>query len=168
MSPTRYMAVAYADEIPVPACIETFAFKNGGSGTTLLLTDLEVYMGYTDNTNLGAVFLENYIAGTRQLVLQADSIYLTADVDTWCEFELDTPFTFYPEHHMLLEFCFTDGSTGMHNFIWTTETSRSVISYSVEASQGNPAFNMIHLLLTGSELSMSQETFGRVKIILGQ
>lgn len=170
MSPTHYMAIVYYDEVSVPVSIETFSFKNAGSGSTLALYDLEVYMGYSVKTSLNDYFSTNYLPGTRELVLQRDTINLTAEEGQWCEFQFDTPFEYIPDENMnlILEFSFSNGSTSMHNYIWNTSPEdRSVIAYSVEAPIGIPSESMIHLLLTGSSLSLDQESFGRVKFLLG-
>ncbi|MCK5784920.1 MAG: hypothetical protein KAH54_00020 [Candidatus Sabulitectum sp.] len=147
--------------------IEAFAFKNKGYGETLFLTGFEVYMGLTDNENLSAVFEDNYLPGTRTLVLQEDSVTYAAGTEEWCIIPLDTPFPYETGHHLLIEYLWTGGYTGMHNYVWTTTTDRAVLAYNPSSATGSNQSKMIHLLLTGTELNLEQTTFGAVKIILG-
>ncbi len=161
------MVVAYSEEINTGMNINAFAFKNYGFDNNLTLTGFEVYMGLTDNVNLSTVYEDNYLPGTRTLVLQEDSILYTAEPEEWCIIQLDTPFLYEADHHLLLEFLFTGGSSGMHNYVWSTATNRAVMGYYPAGTSGAHQNNMIHLLLTGNALNLDQATFGAIKIILG-
>ena len=147
--------------------INAFAFKNYGFDNNLTLTGFEVYMGLTDNVDLSTVYENNYLPGTRTLVLQEDSILYTAEPEEWCIIQLDTPFLYVADHHLLLEFLFTGGSSGMHNYVWSTTTNRVVMGNSPAGTSGMHQNNMIHLLLAGNPLNLDQTTFGAIKIILG-
>ncbi len=167
--PARYMTVAYADELADGFIVESFAFRNYGFGSSLILYNLEVTMGFTDSLDLNPSFDANYLPGTERVVLQADSIFLSAGVGDWCVFELDTPFEYSSDHNLLLEIQFSGTSSEMHNYLWESGADRSVIALGAPApSQGSLHDWMIHLLLAGSELNLDCETFGRIKYILGQ
>lgn len=161
------MVVAYSEEINTGMYINAFAFKNYGPDNNLTLTGFEVYMGLTDNVDLSTVYEDNYLPETRTLVLQEDSILYTAEPEEWCIIQLDTPFLYEADHHLLLEFLFTGGSSGMHNYVWSTTTDRVVMGYYPTGASGTHQSNMIHLLLTGNALNLDQTTFGAIKIILG-
>jgi hypothetical protein len=160
------MAVAYSTEIGTSFCIESFAFKNWGVSNFLTINDFEVYMGYTDNELLVPVFEDNYLPGTRTLVLQEANITYNAEPGEWCVIELDTPFSYTTGHHLILEFQFSGGSSGMHNYLWPTPEGRALTA-TYQAVSGYLMDDMIHLLLTGMAQSLDTDTFGAIKVLLG-
>lgn len=161
------MAVAYSEEINSAMSIESFAFKNASVGNTISMDSFEVYMGLTDRENLSEAFEGNYLTGSKTLVLQSSNCNYTADEDEWCIIPLDTPFLYEPGHHLLLEFIIDGGSSGMHNYVWDPSQDRAVLSSYSENQFGYSQDKMIHLLLSGTELSLNPESFGSIKVILG-
>ena len=147
--------------------IESVSWKKTASGTpSATLDDFRIYMGYCTGDELGAVFDDNYVPGTKTLVFHDDPFVLSGNPDQWMEIALDTSFGWDGTDNLLIDVEWSDGSGTVYVYHWDSGSGRSL-----SADYGSPegfVQNIVsHLQLTGTEMAIEQHTFGGLKAFLG-
>ena len=159
--------VVHTDEIGMPVLIESLAWKKTTSGTpSASLDDFKIYMGYCASDELGTVFEDNYVPGTKTLVFQGNPFVLSGSPDQWMPLDLDTPFLFDNSQNLIIDVEWSDGSGTVYVYHWDSGSGRSLSS-----DYGSPSGyvqNIVsHMQLTGSETAVEETTFGGLKAFLG-
>lgn len=127
--------------------------------------EVEIYMGLTELTVLTETFEDNYVPGTRQLVLSADSICYGDTVDVWCPIQLQYPFDYSGQDNLVIEIiCQSSGYSPVYN--WDATSHRALYSYSLSSGTGTTYSFLPYMILSGS-LGLEQRTFGSIKVLLG-
>ena len=160
----RYQVVVLAGEIGDAIEIDSFSWKRSPSpddhGT---FNDMVIYMGLCDSDQLGSTFDDNYIAGTRILVLSSSSyVTETVGVNEWFNFVCDTPFWYNCHDNLLIEIQWSSGLGSLYTWNWDAGDNRSMYGeygMSTALVQGS---NVPNLRLNGT-LSLSNSTFARFK-----
>ena len=160
----RYQVVVLASEMGDAVNIESFSWKRSPSpddhGT---FNDMAIYMGLCDSDQLGSTFDDNYIAGTRTLVMSSPSYTTeTVEVNEWFTFAFNTPYWYNGQDNLLIEIEWSTGAGSLYTWHWNAGTSRSMYAHyggSTALVQQSIAPN---LRLDGT-LSLSNSTFARIK-----
>jgi len=156
-----------AEEIGQPILIGSIAFAmfdSGGPGCTTYC-DFEAALGLTDRDTLGAVFSANYIAGTRTVVLEAESLLVEVSPDGEILLQLDAPFDYTADHNLLIEVSWTARvEEGDPIYCWNFVTGgrRTVVGRYL--SPGGTIYrNLAPWLVLGDVSGLSAVTWGALK-----
>ncbi len=127
-----------------------------------------IYMALTELDELTDTFESNYTMGTRQLVLEVDTLYYGTIPEEWFTIELQTPFWYSGESNLLLELVspgIDGGYTDIYN--WNSYSSRSLVAYNISQTTGSLDSWVPYMILSGS-LGLDQRTFASIKVIAGR
>ncbi|MCK5133328.1 MAG: hypothetical protein KAR40_14400 [Candidatus Sabulitectum sp.] len=132
--------------------------------------DFKIYMGLCEADELIAAFDDNYISGTKTLVLNASSLVITGNPDEWASLLLDAAYDFDAEAgNLVIEFSWEScvDYQSFYTYSWDTGTIRSVAN-TIAGAPSNPTGTlssaMSRLMLTGtSSQELTSVTFGTVK-----
>lgn len=144
--------------------IETLSWKRHFSGDPQgTFNDYSLYMGLCSNDELGVNFDDNYISGTRILVMSS-SPYTTpsANPNEWFDNILDTPFWYNGEDNLIIEVEWSSGSGSLYSWHWDSGGQRCVIGPYGASSGSETIHNVPNLKLNGV-LSLPSSTFGAIK-----
>lgn len=137
-------------------------------------TGLSVYMGLCAEDDLGSVFDDNYIPGTRTLVYQNSSRVMSGSAGDWAMIQLDTPFTYdASEGNLIIEVTWDScvDHQSFYVYSWDTGAIRSVSNTQAGAPSspsGSLSSAMARMMLTGnSGGDFTSVTFASVKHALG-
>jgi len=128
---------------------------------------VSIYMALTELDELTDTFESNYTMGTRQLVLEVDTLYYGTIPEEWFTIELQTPFWYPGESNLLLELVspgIDGGYTDIYN--WNSYSSRALVAYSISQTTGSLDSWVPYMILSGS-LGLDQRTFASIKVIAG-
>lgn len=134
--------------------------------------NMKVYVGLCAEDDLGSVFDENYIEGTRTLVYENPSQVMSGASGDWAALQLDTPYLYDMEAGNLIievtwDSCIDHQSFYVHS--WDTGAIRAVSNTQIGAPSsptGSLSSAMARLILTGSSGgSFTSLTFGSVKTL---
>ena len=144
--------------------IESFSWKRCPSpddhGT---FNDMAIYMGLCDSDQLGTTFDNNYIPGTRVLVMSSPSYTTeTVGVNEWFTFVFDTPYWYNGQDNLLIEIEWSSGVGSLYTWNWNGGTNRSMYGLYGAATTSAQDPNVPNLRLNGT-LSLSNSTFARIK-----
>ncbi len=130
------------------------------SGT---FNSFKIYMGYGSSDQLGANYLNNYIAGTRTLVFSRSAYSVSASAGQWFSTTLDTPFFYNGSNNLIIE-CEWSSATPNSIYIWhwTAGNNRGIYGPYGQATADNFEDHIPHFIFTGL-LGLEQETFGSIK-----
>lgn len=128
---------------------------------------VSIFMALTELNELTDVFEMNYTMGTRQLVLDVDTLYYGTVPEEWFTIELQTPFWYPGEGNLLLELI-SHGSDGGYTDIynWNSNSYRTLVTHDVSQTNGELDWWVPYMMLSG-ELGLDQMTFGSIKVITG-
>ncbi|MCK5115786.1 MAG: hypothetical protein KAR44_04250 [Candidatus Aegiribacteria sp.] len=128
---------------------------------------VSIYLALTDLNELSDTFELNYSIGTRQLVLEVDTLFYGTVPEEWFTIELQTPFWYPGERNLLLELV-SPGADGGYTDIynWNSNSARALISNDCSQSTGSLDSWVPYMILTGS-LGLDQRTFASIKVIAG-
>jgi len=148
--------------------IQELSLVRHSSGSTPAPTnfsDFQIWFGLTDSDQLSSTFEDNFIPGTRTLVFDRDSLYLSASPGEQIDFELDQPFWYGGTHNLVVEILWSDGeeigSECVYTWQWNTGAMRCA-SGPYTASSGSLTSMIPMLVLTGVQ-ALDQTTFAAVK-----
>jgi len=153
-----------AGDIGDAVTIQSFSWKRSPSpndqGT---YNDMSIYMGLCSSDELGTSFDDNYISGTRTLVLSGNP-YTTqvVAINDWFEFILDTPYWYNGQDNLLIEIQWSSGSGSLYVWNWNGGTNRCVHGRYGSSTALVKNSNVPNLRLNGS-LSFTNSTFARIK-----
>jgi len=156
--------VVHASDIGDAIEIESFSWKRSPSpddhGT---FNDMVIYMGLCGSDQLGMIFDDNYIPGTRILVLSGNPYTTqTVGVNEWFEFTFDTPFWYNGQDNLLIEIQWSSASGSLYSWNWNGGSDRCVYGLYGQPSGLVLNSNVPNLLLNGT-LSLENSTFARIK-----
>ncbi len=155
------------DEIGIPLLIESISWKKTTTGTpSASLDDFKIYMGYCATDELGTVFDDNYVPGTKTLVFQADPFSLSGDQDQWMPVDLDASFVYDNTENLIVDIEWSDGSGTVYVYHWDSGTERS-LSSDYGSPSGVVQTIVAHMQLIGTEIAIEETTFGGLKAFLG-
>ncbi|MEN8209662.1 MAG: hypothetical protein ABFR50_10490 [Candidatus Fermentibacteria bacterium] len=156
--------VVHDDDIGNAIEIQSFSWKRSPSpddhGT---FYDMKIYMGLCASDQLGMTFDDNFIPGTRILVLSGSPYSTqTVAVNEWFEFTFDTPFWYNGQDNLLIEIQWSSGSGSLYSWNWNGGSDRCVYGHYGQSSGLVLNSNVPNLRLDGT-LSLSNTTFARIK-----
>jgi hypothetical protein len=150
--------------------IETISWQRtdpGSGDSTATFPEFELYMGLCTQDYLGTDFLDNYIPGTRILVFSSDPLEIAGAPGSWYDFDLQTPFWYNGEDNLLIELCWIDGAGSYQTYSWNSPgVPRSLKAPTPDGPTGFLSSTMSEIRLDGT-VELSQTTFARVKVLLG-
>jgi hypothetical protein len=127
--------------------------------------ELTIYMGLCSTDELGTVFEDNYIPGTKVQVYNATNVNLAAG-SGWFSIDLDPAF-FYPgTDNLIIDIEWPNGTGQIYTFNWYAGTNRTLYAAYGE-STGTQMQDLSHLLLNGN-LALGQSTFGAIKALFAE
>lgn len=146
--------------------IESFSWKRHVSGDPQgTYYDLKIYMGLGSSSELGLNFDDNYIGGTRILVLSS-SYYTTTSVgpNEWFDVTFDTPFWYNGEDNLIIEIEWSSaaGSDALYTWHWNGGSNRCVFGRYGTSTALLHSSNVPNIRLNGT-LSLSSSTFAQIK-----
>lgn len=160
----RYQVVVLASEIGDAIEIDSFSWRRFPSpedqGT---FVDFKMYLGLCDSDEIGTTFDDNYIPGTKTLVLE-DNPYVTpvVPVGEWFDVELDTPYWYNGEDNLLIEVEWSAGNGSLYSWSWDGGPNRCIFA-GYGASTAPAAITTVpHIKMNGT-LELSNSTFGEIK-----
>ncbi len=158
--------VVLASEMGDAIEIESFSWKRHVSGDPQgTYNDLKIYMGLGNSSELGLVFDDNYISGTRILVMSSSS-YTTTSVgpNEWFDITFDTPFWYNGEDNLIIEIEWSSagGIDALYTWHWNGGTNRCVFGRYNTATGLVQSSSVPNLRLNGT-LSLENSTFARIK-----
>lgn len=151
-------------EIGQAILIESISWKRFPSpdaqGT---FNDLEISLGLCASDNLVSVFEDNFISGTKTLVL-SESSYTTATVgvNEWFEIPLSTPYWYSGAENLLIEIQWSDGSGSLYAWSWSAGDTRRIFGAYGSSSAAVLGDNVPTMRLNGT-LSLDNSTFAQIK-----
>ncbi len=152
-----------ASEIGDAIEIETLSWKRSlGGDPQSTFNDYSLYMGLCSSDVLSENFDDNYIPGTRILVMSS-SPYTTpsADPNEWFDNILDTSFWYNGEDNLIIEIEWSSGTGSLYTWHWDSTYTRCVIG-AYGSSNGEFSDLVPNIRLNGV-LSLSNTTFGQIK-----
>ena len=158
--------VVYEQELGQAILIESISFMVEDYYSSWK-DNVSIYMALTELTELTDTFESNYTIGTRQLVLEVDTLYYGTVPDEWFTIELQTPFWYSGESNLLLELFspgFDGGYTDIYN--WNSYSSRALVTNNINQTTGNLDSWVPYMILSGS-LGLDQRTFASIKVTAG-
>ncbi len=156
--------VVLASEIGDAIEIESLSWKRYITGESQgTFNDMAVYIGLCDTDQLGMTFDDNYINGTRILVLSSSS-YTTPSVgpNEWFSITFDTPFWYNGQDNLLIEVQWSSGLGSLYTWNWSGGSNRCVFGRYGSSTALVQSSSVPNLRLNGT-LSLSNSTFARIK-----
>jgi len=127
--------------------------------------DLKVYMGLCSSDTLGMNYDDNYISGTKTLVLSS-SFFTTPSVNPfeWFEIVFDTPYWYNGLDNLIIEIEWSSapGDDALYTMHWDSGANRCLFGRYGSATALFPKVEVPNLRLNGT-LSLSNSTFGQIK-----
>jgi hypothetical protein len=160
----RYQVVVLASEIGDAINIDSFSWRRFPSpddqGT---FNDLKVYVGLCENDVLSTTFDDNFMPGTKTLVL-SDSPYSTpvVPVGDWFDITLDTPYWYNGQDNLLIEVEWSSGQGSLYSWSWEGTGIRGIFALYGQSTAAVSNAYVPHLRINGT-LELSQSTFGEIK-----
>ncbi|RKZ08294.1 hypothetical protein DRQ25_09450 [Candidatus Fermentibacteria bacterium] len=160
----RYQVVVLASEIGDAINIDSFSWKRSVGGDPQgTFFDMKIYMGLCSGDALGANFDDNYISGTRILVMSGSPYTSpTVGMNEWFEFVFDTPFWYNGQDNLLIEVEWSSGVGSLYSWVWPAGSDRSMYGLYGGATSLVRLSTAPNLRLNGT-LSLSNSTFARIK-----
>ncbi|NOQ22377.1 MAG: hypothetical protein GQ565_06985 [Candidatus Aegiribacteria sp.] len=160
----RYQVVVLASEMGNAINIDSFSWKRHVTGASQgTFNDMKIYMGLCSSAELGSTFDDNYISGTRTLVMSA-SPYTSqsAGPNEWFEFVFDTPYWYNGQDNLLIGIEWSTGSGSVYAWNWNGGTNRCIYGLYGASTALSQNSNVPNLRLNGT-LSLTNSTFARIK-----
>jgi hypothetical protein len=160
----RYQVVVLASEIGDAMEIESFSWRRFPSpedqGT---FNDLKVYLGLCNSDTITTTFNDNFMPGTRTLVLSG-SPYTTpvVPVGGWFDVVLDTPYWYNGQDNLLIEVEWSSGAGSLYSWSWNGTGTRSIFALYGQSTAAVSEPKVPNLRINGT-LDLSQSTFGEIK-----
>lgn len=157
--------VVLNDEMPGPIWIGKITWVLYLGQSYSFSENFTVSMANTPFDELTEVFADNYPPGSLVQVAYVDSLSTTGPEGTEITVELETPFYYNGTENLLIDTEYSDGCSFAWNWGWNPFSNRGLVSSS-GYSTGNLAEYIPYIVLE-SPASLSGETFGGIKVILG-
>lgn len=129
-----------------------------------------MYLGYCADDTLDLDFDSNWIPGTKTLVYSADPLEITTSgPGQWVTLELDQPFWYNGEDNLLID-CQWNNAAGDNSFYtahWISGDNTMVYEHNTPGYVHARTPLVPYMTLSGS-LGFESETFGGIKVLLGQ
>ncbi len=164
----HHQVVVLEDEIGQEMTIDSISYMIGNLQYPVnYLSNVSIYMGLTDLDVLTETYEDNYSPGTKQLVLSSDSVFYGYTQDEWYPIPMQQPFDYPGQGNLIIEIVVQDcGFSPVYN--WDSYSNRTLQNYNLSSPTGNASSFVPYMLLSGSPSGLQQETFGSIKIILGE
>ena len=159
--------VVLEEELGHPILIESISFMVEDFYSSWK-TNVFIYLALTDMDELTQTFEANYNVGSKQLVLEADTLNYGTVPEEWFTLEMQTPFWYPGEGNLLLELISYEadgGYTDIYN--WNSDSNRALVTHDCSNPIGNLDMWVPYITLSGS-LNLQQMTFGGIKATLGR
>jgi hypothetical protein len=130
-------------------------------------SNFNIYLGHGANDELGTVFDDNYIEGTKTLVYSAPSQTVHAEAEGWFDLSLDTPFEYNGTDNLIMEIQWAGGSGTFYTYKWATGTSRCLTAANPSLPSGTLSTSMCQFGID-AVLSLRPVTFGAIKSFFAQ
>jgi len=144
--------------------IESLSWNRFPSGDPMAtFNDCKIYMGLCSSNELGTTFDDNYISGTRTLVLSSSSFATTpVGPNEWFDTVLDTPYWYNGTDNLIIEVEWSSGSGSLYSWNWNGGSNRSLIGVYGQSTGLELSTNVPNLRFNGT-LSLTNSTFARIK-----
>lgn len=126
--------------------------------------DVEIHMGLCASDQLVGDFDENFVPGTKTLVLQVDTLVFDAGPDEWFGVTLDAPYHYGGEQNLIIEIFHNPGEGYAYSLAWPAGTARCISAWSQPGQLGYPRSIVPYMRLTGV-VSLVPITFGAIKAV---
>jgi hypothetical protein len=163
----RYQAVVLGEEMQGACDILSVAWQRATSGNDQgHYYDVNIYMGLCASDQLGSVFEDNWVPGTKTLVFSTDQLDLSAGVNEWEPITLDAPYWYGGQQNLLLEVEWGSANTSYSFYTWKWDTGavRSIKAVDLAAPSGIMSTQMSELQFT-ADLDLEVDTFGCIKTL---
>jgi hypothetical protein len=157
--------VVLTDEMGGGLTIEEISWCSFYASPDGVYQDVEIHLGLCASDTLGQVFDDNYIPGTKTLVLSADTLVAELQPDQWFTIGLDEPYSYTGEENLLIDIYHEPGGSGLYTWSWSAGEGRSVGTFSAPWTQGSLDDLVPWMIISGS-LSLERSTFAGVKVVL--
>ena len=129
--------------------------------------DLEIHMGLCSADQLVPTFEDNYLPGTKTLVMSADTLCFDVEPNQWVSVVLDQPYVYDGEQNLLIEVFHNPNYTGFNSWSWLAGESRSVGAYGNPGTTGSPDERVPWMVLVGAS-GLRATTFGGIKALFAR
>jgi len=163
----RYQLVVLDDEIGGSMTVQSIAWQRAPAGASQgMYYVAKIYMGLCASDALSATFEDNWVPGSKTLVLDADTLSLSAAANEWEPVPLDVPFEYDGTGNLLVEVQWAAANPAYSFYTWKWETgaARSVKAGSVSSPTGILSTQMSELMLTGT-MALEADTFAGIKTL---
>jgi hypothetical protein len=168
----RYQVVVLDEEIGIDLNIWEIGWQvHPAAQPSAEFAGFKVYLGYCDSDQLGAVFDDNYVPGSKVLVYDSASQVCSGSPGEWFSIELQTPFSYVQSMGNLIVETQWEAPVDHQSFYtwaWDTGTIRAVANTAAgapSAPSGSLSSAMSSLMITGQGMTLEQSTFGAVKVL---
>jgi hypothetical protein len=168
----RYQVVVLDEEVGIDIDIDHLGWQvHPASYPSAEFSGLRIYMGYCDSDQLGSVFEDNYIPGSKVLVYERASQVCAGSPDEWFTLELDTPYGYVQSEGNLIIEVQWETPVDYHSFYtwaWNTGTIRAVANTSAGApssTSGSLSSAVSRFMLSGQGMTLEQSTFCGIKVL---
>ena len=146
--------------------IDAVSWNWAAGGTTATFGDFQLFMGHSASGELGTRFDDNYIPGSKVLVLSEGVQTVSAGSDGWITLELETPFEYNGTDNLVIEVHWSSGSGSVYTYKWETGQNRSLTGAHPTSPDGSLDSQTSQIRID-MPLALEQMTFGRIKAELG-
>ena len=156
------------EEIGTALEIETIYWHHTATGdTTATFYDFNLYLAYCPDDVLSTTFADNYVPGTKTLVIHRDELVMQVYGGDWFSLELDSPFWYDGVRNLILEVTWSGGSGSIHNYLFNTPyTPCRLKAPTPDGPTGFLSSMRCQFMLEGT-LMLQPATFGSIKVMLG-
>ena len=167
----RYQVVVLDEEIGSDFEINSIAWQKHPAGdVSAEFATFKIYMGLCSEDQLGSVFDDNYISGTRTLVYESSSQVMSGSVDEWVSIVLDTDYQYdSSEGNLIIEVTWIScvDLKSFYTRSWDAGSIRA-IGYTQTGAPTHPtgslSSSLPRLMITGTAGgALESLTFGAVK-----
>ena len=167
----RYQVVVLDEEIGSDFEISSIAWQKHPAGdASAEFNTVMIYMGLCSEDQLGSIFDDNYISGTRTLVYESSTQVMSGGVDEWVSILLDTDYQYdSSEGNLIIEVTWVSpvDNKSFYCRSWDAGAIRAV-GYTQAGAPTQPSGSLSsslpRLMITGSAGgALESMTFGSVK-----
>lgn len=160
----RYQALILEEEMGTALALDQLGFRRTewGTGDSIYLQNVEIYLALTDLDELTDSFDDNFDQSTHELVYASPVFVSTAPPSGWVQIPLDTEYYYPGTRNLVVEITYTDASVDFQSFVWTPGALRTIWHSDPESPTGYVLDSAPNMLLSGI-LSLEQSTFAKIK-----
>ncbi len=147
--------------------ISEISWQRGGSSGSASgsYNSFKLYMGLSAASELTSTFADNYLPGTRVLVYETGTQFMSGQPDQWMTITLDTPFWYNGVDNLVVELEWVGGVNMFFTYMWPTGANRGLMNKTdVGSRTGTLSQNMSELMFDGPS-ALEPATFGSIKAL---